>query len=61
MRKELEDLADECRNWSVATPSWVDRFHHRHAVATRNQFKRLADKLDEIAKRLAEKLPTEIK
>lgn len=48
-------LADECRNWSVATPRWVDRFHHRHAVATRNQFTRLADRLDAIAHTLAEK------
>jgi hypothetical protein len=55
MREEIEDLwslAEECRVW--------ERHLHGHdAVMTREfvatEFKRLADKLDEIAKRLAEK------
>lgn len=57
MMDEIEDLwslADECRAWMHQ--------HEGYAVPrvseTRDEFKRLADKLDEIAKRLAARLPT---
>jgi len=59
MRDEIEDLnalADECREWAkvhgVDQPASEDV--HRAMV---NEFKRLANKLDEIAKRLAKENP----
>ncbi|MET1112383.1 MAG: hypothetical protein ABWX67_12730 [Allosphingosinicella sp.] len=53
MRDEIEDLwslADECREWSKLS-------REQDNLGEMAEFNRLAKKLDEIAKRLAEKEP----
>jgi hypothetical protein len=62
--EELWSLADECRQWakqaltlkSLAEGDVV--FDEYDRIAAGNEFKRLAQKLDEIAGRLAARLPT---
>lgn len=57
MIEELEKLwalADECREWSQQT----NFLTVQRRIATMQQFKRIADELDGIAKRLAGRMPT---
>ena len=57
MRDEIEELwslADDCREWAKQQMA----YEVPTVTATRIEFQRLADKLDEIAKRLAARMPT---
>ena len=59
MMDEIEDLhalADECREWAQGLTLAPIEAKLRHDIQV--EFARLADKLDEIAKRLAARMPT---
>ena len=54
--EELWSLADECREWERAGTDDTPFGLHRTAEA--KEFKRLAEKIDWIARRLAARMPT---
>jgi hypothetical protein len=56
---ELWTLADECREWArEETDLGTKRINRVDPYAVAAEFQRLSDRLDDIAKRLAARLPT---